>query len=192
MTNKCFSATLWSNRSQKNPPHKHRKPLKLCVIIFKSLFQQQKMFSNLSCFCCLFNMLQLCQKNYVSGGTSWLAWGDYKAKKTTPKQKSTSQDLMSSSYETNPPPCLVPSTVRDLFIRANIEYALANTWAFTNQCSFFGRPDLLPKYDSVAKFKHRRMQPEKTSTHHVCTSAWIYDSSSFLLVDEYSNSWLTW
>lgn len=42
MTNKCFSATSWSNRFQKNPPHKHRKPLKLCVIIFKSLFQQRR------------------------------------------------------------------------------------------------------------------------------------------------------
>lgn len=74
--------------------------------------------------------------------------GDHKAIKNNPKTKiPLPQDLMSSSYETNPPPCLVPSTVRDLFIRANIEYALANTWGFTNQCSFFGRPDLLPKYD---------------------------------------------
>lgn len=31
---------------------------------------------------------------------------------------------MSASYETNPLTCQVPMTVRDLFIRANIDYAV--------------------------------------------------------------------
>lgn len=107
----------------------------------------------------------------------WGARGDRKDKKTKQnnQQKSTSLDLMSPSYETNPP--LVPSTVRGLFIRTNIDNAVTNTWGFSNQCSFFlNRPDLLPKYDPVTKFKHWQMQHEKSLNSpclYVCGNLWF-------------------
>lgn len=154
-----------------------------------------EMFSDLSCFCWLSDISCCYAKKKKMLSVVWAfwgAWGGRKAKKIKTKQKNLLPNLMSSSYETNPPPCLVPSTVRYLFIRTNIDYAVTNTWGFSNQCSFFSRPDLTPNMTLSQSSSIGKCSMKKISTHHVCTSVSIYDSASFLLVDEYSKGWLTW
>lgn len=126
----------------------------------------EERFSNLSCFCCLFDIscwvffLKQKHKNVLRCEY----WGAWRVRKSPQKaEKSTCRDLMSSSCETNP---LVPRTERDLFIRTNIDEAARNMWGFSNQSSICSRPELLPEYDPVTKVE--RWQPQHEKSPSLC------------------------